>query len=72
MAAINGRCVHEWNISRDPSDPASWDLVKLPITLISKLTVTDLQRGEVVYFRHRITNKDATFDWDGPIDVTVK
>jgi len=62
---------HEWQISRDIGDPLNWYLVLIPSTKKSRTIVSGLRRGELVYFRHRILNKDGYSDWDGPIDISV-
>ncbi len=62
---------HDWGISRDPNDPASWLVNPVPTTTKAKTIITGLRVGETVYLRHRVNTKDGPGDWDQIISILV-
>jgi len=71
-ANIGTNNTHDWQISRDISDPAGWTVVIIPSTKKSRTIVSGLKPGELVYFRHRVLNKDGYSDWDEFLSIIVK
>ena len=63
--------MHNWIMSKNPSNPASWNNIIIPSTLIAKTIVTDLTSGERVYFRHRFLGKVGYSDWEQMISIIV-
>jgi len=71
-AAIKGRNnTHDWQLSRTPSDEASWWVTIIPSTKKSRTIVDGLNRGELVYFRHRVLTKDGYSNWDEPLSIII-
>ena len=70
--SIKGNCrIHEWQLSRNISDPQNWFITLIPSTTKATTVVENLKPGELVYFRHRIVNKDGYSDWDEPLSIIV-
>jgi len=63
--------MHNWIMSGNPSDPASWGVTIIPSTLKAKTIVTGLTSGDRVYFRHQFLSKDGFSDWEQMISIIV-
>jgi hypothetical protein len=65
------RCSHEWGMSLDNKDEASWYVRVIPGTLKAKITITGLKSGTMVYFRHRVITKEGAQQWDTVIGIII-
>jgi len=64
-------CAHEWGMSLNYNDPASWYAIPITPTLKATTIVENLTPCTRVYFRHRIITTDGATDWDQIINIVV-
>jgi hypothetical protein len=62
----------EWEICLDPTDPANWNVMRVPPTLAAETEITGLESGKDYYVRSRVITNMGPDEWSPVIKVRVK
>ena len=63
------RGIHEWSYSLDLSNANGW--IEVDPTTKATTTITGLESGKRIWFRHRSVTKDGPAAYDGPVDIII-